>query len=207
MGHSSMKSRFALAGRFVRFAIEDGYKIKGFYFEVAGEVLLIKLPKRLRFYCADLLMPGAMLQIVGQKKVKRKEERVKYTAEEIIAIASVPRSDTRLQVGHSVKVPVSSEIVSQKKDGDRSKPACIKLCQKKSCCKRGGDAVWAALEREITDRDLGDRVVLKGTGCMDKCKAGPNIIMPGKMRYSRIDAKAIPGIMEEHFTPVGDLPS
>ena len=200
-----MKSRFAFAGRFVRFAIEDGYKIKGFYFEVAGEELLIKLPKRLRFYCADLLMPGAMLQIVGKKKVKRKEDRVKYTAEEIIAIASLPKSDTLVKVGQSVQVPVSSELIARKNNSTKSKPACIRVCQKSSCFKRGGNAVWAALEREIAARNLGDRVKLKGTGCMDKCKSGPNIIMPGKMRYSRIDAKAIPGLMEEHFTPVADL--
>ena len=45
---------------------------------------------------------------------------------------------------------------------------------------------------------------LKATGCMDKCKAGPNLLMPGKMRYSRVNPQSIPGLMAEHFTRADD---
>lgn len=222
MGQSKLKSRFSLAGRFARFAIEDGFKIKGFYLEVAGEELLIKVPKRLRYYCADLLVPGSTLQVSGKQKVNLKSDRTKYKAEDIIPLATpivdVPTTGAAALVDDGVELAAanshSGNFAQVTALGDRTvvqlrpaqekrhsgKPACIRVCQKSSCRKRGGDAVWSALETAIDEQGLGDRVKLRATGCIDKCKAGPNVIMPGKMRYSRVKAKSIPGLLEEHFT-------
>ncbi|MGK7906634.1 MAG: hypothetical protein AB4040_05315 [Synechococcus sp.] len=133
-----MKSKFALAGRFVRFAIEDGYKIKGFYFESSGEEILIKLPKRLRFYCADLLIPGAMLQVIGTKKEKHKENRVKYTAEDIVSFASLEQQDYRSINALPLPMTASSERTDRNKNHVSPKAELIRVCQKSSCCKRGG---------------------------------------------------------------------
>ena len=60
------------------------------------------------------------------------------------------------------------------------------VCQKSDCMKRGGKAVCQALEAALSDRGLEDQVTIKGTGCMKNCKAGPNLVMPDKTRYSRI---------------------
>ena len=60
--------------------------------------------------------------------------------------------------------------------------------------------LWDAFEAEIANRDLGDRVVLKATGCMGKCKYAPNIVMPGKMRYEKVKVRSVPEIISEHFT-------
>ncbi|MGK7913349.1 MAG: (2Fe-2S) ferredoxin domain-containing protein [Synechococcus sp.] len=232
MGHSKLKTRFSVTGRFTRFAIEDGFKIKGFYFDVAGEEILIKAPKRLRYYCADLLMPGATLQISGKKTIYRDSDRTQYKAEDIIPLAT-PMADAATvgsavlvtddravgdlaglatANGHAVGSAQAAEALGdlasvqihpvQEKPSSR-KPACIRVCQKSSCRKRGGDAVWSALETAIDEQELGDRVKLKAMGCIDKCKAGPNVIMPGKMRYSRVKAKSVPGLLEEHFTAGG----
>ena len=232
MGYSKLKSRFSVAGRFTRFAIEDGFKIKGFYLDVAGEELPIKVPKRLRYYCADLLVPGATLQVSGKQTVYLKSDRTKYKAEDIIPLptplADVPTVSSATLVHDDVAVRDAAvcdaaELVAvnghlrssaqvaalgdrtavqvpQKEKRHVGKPACIRVCQKSSCRKRGGDAVWSALEAAIDEQGLGDRVKLKATGCIDKCKAGPNVIMPGKMRYGRVKAKSIAGLLEEHIT-------
>ena len=54
--------------------------------------------------------------------------------------------------------------------------------------KRGGKALCKALATTISDRGLEEQVTIKATGCMKKCKSGPNLVMPDKTRYSRIQA-------------------
>jgi (2Fe-2S) ferredoxin len=34
---------------------------------------------------------------------------------------------------------------------------------------------------------------------MKQCKAGPNVVMPDKTRYTRIGAEEIPDIIDKHF--------
>jgi (2Fe-2S) ferredoxin len=34
---------------------------------------------------------------------------------------------------------------------------------------------------------------------MKQCKAGPNVVMPDKTRYTRIDAEEIPTVLDKHF--------
>jgi (2Fe-2S) ferredoxin len=36
---------------------------------------------------------------------------------------------------------------------------------------------------------------------MKRCKAGPNLVMPDKTRYTKIRAEAIPALIEQHFEP------
>jgi len=44
---------------------------------------------------------------------------------------------------------------------------------------------------------------------MKQCKAGPNLVMPNKTRYSRIAASEIPKIIDQHFPTAirEDLPT
>lgn len=56
-----------------------------------------------------------------------------------------------------------------------------------------------ALEQALRDRQLTDQVSIQFTGCMKRCKAGPNIVMPDKTRYSRISAHEVPEIIDRHF--------
>ena len=185
------ETRFAVTGTFVNFAIEDGYKIEGFYLNVAGEQLMLKVSKRMRYYCSDLLVPGQQLHVLGKKKVNPKKERIKLKVEEILpATSDIVLKSTPIEVLAPSELP------------EKGKPLCIRICQKSSCRKRGAMELWNELEAEIANRELGDRVRLQATGCMSKCKSAPNIVMPGKMRYEKVKARSIPEIMSEHFTEV-----
>ncbi|OBQ32475.1 MAG: (Fe-S)-binding protein, partial [Anabaena sp. CRKS33] len=42
-------------------------------------------------------------------------------------------------------------------------------------------------------------VAIKGTGCMKNCKAGPNLVMPDKTRYSKVKAEQVPALINKHF--------
>lgn len=80
------------------------------------------------------------------------------------------------------------------------KKATILVCQKSDCRKRGGKAICPIIEEHLRDRGLQDEVAIKATGCMKRCKAGPNIVvMPDKTRYSRIEASEIPELLAKHF--------
>lgn len=82
----------------------------------------------------------------------------------------------------------------------KQQKGCILVCGKSDCCKKGGRAVMASLQEELSDRGLEGEVKIKTTGCMKRCKAGPNVVMPDKTRYSKISAKEISGIIHKHFS-------
>jgi len=85
----------------------------------------------------------------------------------------------------------------------KTKPAktqTILVCQKSDCMKRGGKALCQALESELINNGLENSVTIKGTGCMKNCKAGPNLVMPDKTRYSKIKPAQVPVLIDKHFS-------
>lgn len=65
--------------------------------------------------------------------------------------------------------------------------------------KRGGKELCHALQKALGDRNLDSQITIQGTGCMKNCKAGPNLVMPDKTRYSRIQAEQVPALIDKHF--------
>ncbi|MBW4520646.1 MAG: (2Fe-2S) ferredoxin domain-containing protein [Scytolyngbya sp. HA4215-MV1] len=177
-------SSFQLEGRFLRLDLEDGYKLKWLWLATAEGEYCIKLSKEARASVGRVLVPGEWLEISGEKKVDRMTGEVKWRATFIRT--SMPR-------------PLDESVVA--KPPSVKPKASILVCQKSDCMKRGGRAVCRALETALSDRGLTDQVVVKGTGCMKHCKAGPNVVvMPDKTRYSQIGAEAIPALIDQHFS-------
>lgn len=179
-------SEFRLEGRFLGFAVEDGYKIKWLNLRTADGEHCIKLSKEARASVGRVLMPGDWVQVTGEKVIDLDTNEVKFKADRIVTSSVTP----------SPTVPTL--------DKPAAKPATkatIVMCQKSDCMKRGGKAVCQALAATLDDRGLTDQVTVKGTGCMKQCKAGPNLVMPNKQRYSRITAKEIPALIDQHFPP------
>ncbi|AFY68954.1 hypothetical protein Pse7367_0651 [Thalassoporum mexicanum PCC 7367] len=74
----------------------------------------------------------------------------------------------------------------------------LKICRKGSCCKRGSKDVIKAMEAAIETHNLGDRVTIETTGCMDRCKKGPNIkALPEGEWYSRVNPDQAEDILRE----------
>jgi (2Fe-2S) ferredoxin len=176
-------STFALEGRFLGFEIEDGYKIKRIQLATAEGEVTIKLSKESRASVRGVLTSGDWLTVSGEKTLKTETGEIKYKAYLIQQASpglqsSTPQIDTK----------------------PKSKPkATILMCQKSDCMKRGGAAVCQTLQQELSDRELTNQVSIKGTGCMKQCKAGPNMVMPDKTRYSKIAAADVPKIVDRHF--------
>jgi (2Fe-2S) ferredoxin len=185
-------TEFCLEGRFIDFVIKDGYKLKGLKLETSEGECYVKLAKHLRIAFDWRLPQGTWLQVVGVKKYDAKKGEFTLKAERVMAARSVERGSvsTALQ-----EPPASNE--------PKVKPAKAKqtilVCQKSDCWKRGGKGVCQAFEAALSDRGLEDQVIIKGTGCMKNCKAGPNLVMPDKTRYTRIQASQVPALMDKYF--------
>lgn len=179
-------SAFSLEGRFLSFVVEDGYKLKRLWLATSEGEQCIKLSKEARASVGQVLVPGSWIQVWGEKTVYLESSEIKLKAYQI-KVVTLERSQT---------APPSEPPVVKTKAPAK---ATILVCQKSDCMKRGGRAVCQALETELNDRGLADQVTIRGTGCMKQCKAGPNLVMPDKTRYSRISARDVPAIVDQHF--------
>jgi (2Fe-2S) ferredoxin len=191
--YSTEKSEFCLEGRFIDFVIKDGYKLKGLLLATSEGECYVKLAKHLRAAFDLGLPPGTWLQVVGYKKHDIKKDKVTLKAERVMAARYQPELIPTVNPGKE------SPAINTTKDKAANNKATILVCQKSDCMKRGGKAVCQALEAALSNRGLEDQVTIKGTGCMKNCKAGPNLVMPGKTRYSRVAAAQVPALMDKHF--------
>jgi len=181
---SSQVTEFCFEGRFLDFVIKDGYKLKGLVLWTSEGECYIKLAKHLRS-AFDLRLPkGTWLQVVGTKQYNAKKDQVTLVAERVMAASA------------DMGTVTAQNLAKTKPD----KVQTILVCQKSDCMKRGGKALCQALESELTNHGLENSVAIKGTGCMKNCKAGPNLVMPDKTRYSKVKAEQVPALIDKHFS-------
>ncbi len=197
---NSTVSEFCLEGRFIDFVIKDGYKLKGLLLATAEGECYVKLGKHLRM-AFDLRLPkGTWLQVVGTKKYDRKKDETKLVAEGVMAARGEGERGRILSLStNSITQSPELPSISHVKAESPKIQATILVCQKSDCMNRGGKALCQALETTLSDRGLQDQVTIKGTGCMKNCKAGPNLVMPDKTRYSRIQAAQVSTLIDKHF--------
>ena len=181
---SSQVTEFCFEGRFLDFVIKDGYKLKGLVLWTSEGECYIKLAKHLRSAFDLRLPPGTWLQVVGTKQYNAKKDQVTLVAERVMAASA------------DMGTVVEQNLAKTKPD----KVQTILVCQKSDCMKRGGKALCQALESELTNHGLENSVAIKGTGCMKNCKAGPNLVMPDKTRYSKVKAEQVPALIDKHFS-------
>jgi NADH:ubiquinone oxidoreductase subunit E len=199
---------FYLEGDFVNFVIKDGYKLKGLLLNTREGEIYIKLAKHLRHAVDWRLTKGARLQIVGEKIYDWKKGVIKFKADRILSasegllhqeIKEIKQIKEVTRETQSRELPTLTLSKSASPRQERVKKEAILVCQKSDCMKRGGQKLCQALEAAISDRGLENEVMIKGTGCMKNCKAGPNLIMPDKTRYSRIQGTQVSMLMDKHF--------
>lgn len=194
--YSTEKSEFCLEGRFIDFVIKDGYKLKGLLLATSDGECYVKLAKHLRAAFDLRLPPGTWLQVIGYKKHDIKKDTVTLKAERVMAARYETGTVPTMNPGQELP---TINTTKDKSDKSAKNKTTILVCQKSDCMKRGGKAVCQALEAALSNRGLEDQVTIKGTGCMKNCKAGPNLVMPGKTRYTRVSAAQVPALMDKHF--------
>jgi (2Fe-2S) ferredoxin len=192
------ESPFFLEGKFQEFVIKDGYKIKGLILDTAEGECYVKLAKNLRHAFDWRLPKGTLLQIVGKKQHCIESGKVKLKAERVIAVPN--ESHSPVPTPHSpLPTPTPNPPLPTPNSPLPTKRSTVLVCQKSDCMKKGGKAVCQALEAALSEKGLEDSVTIKGTGCMKNCKAGANLVMPDKTRYSRVTAAQVPELVEKHL--------
>lgn len=179
-------STFVLEGRFLDALGKSPVKPK--YLRIAtseGEQLL-KLSKELRPLLTGNQLPvGTWITVSGTETYKPKEGKRKrkiYAIKPQDIVATAP----------------SPQPPSEKK---KSKKEKILVCQKSSCCKRGGKAVYQAAIETIEKHELGDQVQVQATGCMGKCKNGPCLVMQGdKSRHLGLKPEQVRELIAQQYS-------
>jgi (2Fe-2S) ferredoxin len=123
------------------------------------------------------------VEISGEQKRKYKTGELKLKAYQVKTTA-----------------PTKQEKVFQPSVAAPKTKACVMVCQKSSCRKRGAGEVCQAVTESLRDHGLEDQVAIKGTGCMKECKKGPCVVfMPDKSRYTGLAPKEVSTLIEKHF--------
>ncbi len=176
-------SHFSLEARFVGFVGDFEEKPKRIRVATAEGERYVKLSKELRSPLRKVLVPGDWIQISGEQKYKYKTGELKLKAFQV-----------------KLTTPVKQQSVFQPPVAAPKTKACVMVCQKSSCRKRGADELSQAVHESLRDRGLEDHVAIKGTGCMKECKNGPCLVfMPDKSRYTGVPPKEVPTLVEKHF--------
>lgn len=181
-----IRQPFQLTGNFLGFVTKDGFKVKGMRLETPEGERYIKMTKEARASCFPLPTLGMPLHVVGEQKVDDEDGIVTYKARQVAIATSLTKPVAPAQR------PTPQVVQKQ-----AAKP-CILVCRKSDCCKRGGREVIEGLYKELGDRQIAEQVIIRETGCMKQCKAGPNLVMPDKTRHSRVRPQDVPHLLDQH---------
>lgn len=183
---------FSLNGELTGLIIEDADRLKGIKLAVNSLEYRIKLSKELRNNLPPNLTVGVWVEVVGCA-TRKKTGILKLKADSLTVLNTPSYAKPEIsELQHLL--PKSAASPCQGK---------VLICQKSACWKkRGGEALNAALKTTLQEQGLSDAVTIKYTGCMDRCKAGPNlVVMPDKTRYSQVRPQDIPQLVQQHFAP------
>lgn len=191
-------SDFALCGQLLGFVIKDGYKIKYLRIVVAEREYWIKLPKELRQSFNPEIIPGCWLDIRGVSK-QGKTGKIKLEATEVkLADSLEPKLDFNSSFAQ-MRGGAEGEDNLVLNNSKVSQPRIL-VCRKSSCQKKGGKAICQAIEEGLQARGLAGEVEVKLTGCLKRCKQGPNlVILPDKSRYSQVTPEQVPSLLARHL--------
>jgi len=181
---------FCFEANLLDFVLKDGYKLKGLRLSTDGGECYVKLAQHLRMAFNLQLPLGTRLQVMGKKEYHPKKEQVTFKAQQVTIVLGDKNS-----VAH---IPDSTTPVCTQSMPTKSSQVIL-VCQKSDCVRRGSNLLCKLMEQELCDRHLTDNVTIKSTGCMKNCKAGPNIVMPDKTRYSQIKPEQIAALVKKHF--------
>ena len=183
MSKDNKASGFQLRGRFLGFVAPGAKLIR---LDTAAGEFEVKLSKELRPSLDRTLALDDWLEVSGHQKRdggRLKAERVLRLAQPHPAEMAAPLASAQ---------PIAAAQASSRRKTE------ILVCQKSDCCKLGANALMRELQAELDQRGLPD-IKLRGTGCMKRCKAGPNLIMPDRSRYSRIQAGEVAALLDPAF--------
>ncbi len=175
-------SEFTIVGRLEDYVVNSKAHIKYLQLSTEAEEYLIKVAKEQNNVnlLSQHLKLGCWLKVTGMQKYELHKDRVKYTAYKIELLGE----------------PISEKLAARNKISPTNPKAKILFCQDSTCCQKGGRAAYELLKTELRSHGIADQVEIQPTGCMKQCKTAPNlIIMPGRIRYNRVQPQQVSQLM------------
>jgi (2Fe-2S) ferredoxin len=202
MTKSIKKTVFAVQGQLLNCCIHPSGRVKMIQIEDSQGLQVVKLSKQVDGAALLNLAPGDWVQVVGEQQIKANPLRIKRKA---ITVIPVPAQADLPCLGAMDEGDRACQFTCPSALSQPTAPIKIGVCHKSSCCKRGANSVWKALEDSLRRQGLADQVTLQRTKCLGKCKVGPAVvIMPGKTRYTQVKPKQVEALVHQclSFVPV-----
>lgn len=176
---AGLVSEFTIVGELENCIANSKGRIEYLYLSTPEASFTIEVAKG---HIGKHLPERCWLKVTGMRKYDIHKDRVKYKAYKIELLPTPVR-----------------ETVSDKAIATEKPKAKVLVCQGSSCRKNGGQ-ICALLHTGLKAKDLSDRVEIKTTGCLKQCKQAPNlIIMPGGIRYSRVQQEQVSKLVAKHL--------
>lgn len=191
-GSQKQVTPFVLEGRFLEVLGKTPSKPKYLRLATAEGEQLIKISKKLRpSLIESLLQVGTWITASGKETYKPKKGTRKRKIHGI-------QPHQPITAAPHLEVTASSQPSAPKK---KTKKDNILVCQKSSCCKRGGKAVYQAAREAVEKHQLCDQVQVKATGCMGKCKKGPCMVLQtDKSRHIGVKPEQAQELIAQRYT-------
>ena len=181
-------SEFTLVGELKDFIIKSNGRVKYLQLSTQTEEYCLKVAKENKYILNKHLQIGCKLKITGMQKNKLHKGEIEYTA---YTIELIPKPVAR-NSNHDLQATSESRGTKVK----------VLFCQKSTCWQQGGKAACELLKAELENRGIREQVEIKTTGCLKQCKQAPNmVVLPDNVRYSRVQAKQIPALIERTISP------
>lgn len=88
------------------------------------------------------------------------------------------------------------DSIVQKQSAAR-KEICIRCCMASGCMSSRSDEIKAAMQRAVTEKNLGQRVEVRRVGCMGFCGQGPMVkVDPQDLLYEYVTVEEAPSIID-----------
>ncbi len=185
-----------IQGRYLQ-KIESGKgKLKAIVLKTGEGEQTIKLPKPLRAIAQQELTLNEPVRawVESPEQGKNAKESPELCAIQIIPLSPKARASMPLETESTAKAK-SKKLTSKKSTPQLT----VQLCQKKNCCKRGGDALWTAFE--AANDPAGKNFRLEAVGCLGGCKRGPNIrLLPENVKYHNVQPAEVDALLQRHST-------
>ena len=186
-----------IQGRYIGKIESNKGKLKGLHIQTEEGKHKIYLPKALREVAqAELTIEQSVrVWIDGDRSSNKKP----------YALQLIPLAPQLALQTSSASLQKPKKPNVKKKRSKNSKPAksaskvaskvTVQICQKKNCCRKGGDELWNA----FTSASAEHAFKLEPIGCLGGCKRGPNIrLLPDNVKYRHVQPAEVEGILQTH---------
>jgi len=183
-------------GTYVKAVRAEGGTLKALKVKTVDGKQTIRLPKELREIAEKELTVGDLVRVWSVDTQKKKFSKEKKLSK---------KKKPKLQAVQLIPLDPKGAICAVEKIAAKkvsAKKVTVQLCQKKNCCRRGGDKLWIAFEEAAEAMNEAQKKVVfqvKAGGCVGGCKRGPNLrFLPDNVKHYHVQPAAVTQLLRKH---------